>query len=236
MRRSVMRIAATAALALGAELAAAQERPAEHPVVLELFTSQGCSSCPPADDLLAELAGREGVLALAYHVDYWNYLGWRDTWSTSASTRRQKDYAKLMGQRMVYTPQLVVDGRWAVVGSDKAAVARAIADAERIADRDATLTLAASHGRAVATARLDGGGALVLVIYGAGAPVEIEAGENAGRSVATTNPVIAWRRLGEVGPVESRWSEPIPAEAAGVAALMHGPDGAIVAAAHATAR
>src|SRR3954447_15785630 len=90
-------------------------------VVLELFTSQGCSSCPPADALLAKLGAGDGVIALAYHVDYWNDLGWSDPYSAEAWTARQREYGKL------YTPELVVGGREAFVGSDARAAAKAIA-------------------------------------------------------------------------------------------------------------
>jgi hypothetical protein len=98
------------------------------PVVLELFTSQGCSSCPPADALLGELARQPGIIALAWHVDYWNSLGWRDPYAKSEWTERQKVYAKhLKGE--VYTPALIVNGSALVIGSDDAAVRRAIGQA-----------------------------------------------------------------------------------------------------------
>src|SRR5476651_467871 len=81
----------------------------ERPVLIELFTSQGCNSCPPADALLGELSQRPGVLALAFHVDYWNGLGWSDPFSSKLWTARQNDYAQRLGKRSIYTPQLVVD-------------------------------------------------------------------------------------------------------------------------------
>lgn len=90
---------------------------ARPPVVVELFTSQGCSSCPPADALLGELARRDDVLALSFHVTYWDRLGWPDTFGLAASTARQNDYARWMGQGRVYTPQMVIGGRLDVVGS-----------------------------------------------------------------------------------------------------------------------
>ncbi len=85
--------------------------------VVELFTSQGCSSCPPADKILADYAKGHDVLALAWHVDYWNYLGWKDTFSSSQFTDRQKRYAKSLRERQIYTPQAIVNGRSHTVGS-----------------------------------------------------------------------------------------------------------------------
>src|SRR5678815_1789072 len=101
---------------------------AAHPVVLELFTSQGCSSCPPADALLGRLARRPDVIALAWHVDYWNSLGWRDPYASRQATDRQRAYARQLGQG-VFTPALVVGGQAIVVGSDRAAVDSAIGSA-----------------------------------------------------------------------------------------------------------
>jgi hypothetical protein len=95
------------------------------PVVLELFTSQGCSSCPPADALLGELVRQPGVIGLAWHVDYWNSLGWRDPFARPEWTDRQKAYAKRLNGE-VYTPALVVNGAALIVGSDRAAVREAI--------------------------------------------------------------------------------------------------------------
>ena len=89
-------------------------------------TSEGCSSCPPAGALLAELANRPDVLALSFHVDYWDRLGWKDPFSTAAATDRQRNYAKLLRTGTVYTPQVVVDGRLQVVGSDRDEVEQAI--------------------------------------------------------------------------------------------------------------
>jgi hypothetical protein len=112
-------------MALAASPAA---RAGEAPVVLELFTSQGCSSCPPADALLGELVRRPNVIALAWHVDYWNGLGWRDPFATRLATDRQRAYAVRLHAE-VYTPALVVNGAVVVVGSDRAAVAQAIGQA-----------------------------------------------------------------------------------------------------------
>src|SRR5690242_10429279 len=102
-------------------------RPAD--AVIELFTSQGCSSCPPADRLLGELADKPGIVALSYSVDYWNYLGWRDTLSSAANSDRQREYSRARGDGKVYTPQVVVDGIIHVNGSDENAIRQAMKDA-----------------------------------------------------------------------------------------------------------
>jgi hypothetical protein len=96
------------------------------PMVVELFTSQGCSSCPPADAFLGELAQREDVIALAFHVDYWDYIGWKDKFADPLFTTRQRAYAEAQGSSMVYTPQMIVAGAIDVVGSDRKAVEKAL--------------------------------------------------------------------------------------------------------------
>lgn len=113
------------ALALG--LAAAPAIAADgSPVVVELFTSQGCNSCPPADRLMGELARRDDVIGLSFHVDYWDYIGWHDTFALPESAERQRRYVDRIGGRYVYTPQMIIDGREQVVGSKRSAVDGAI--------------------------------------------------------------------------------------------------------------
>src|ERR1700756_302855 len=118
----------------------------ERPILVELFTSEGCSSCPPADALLAELAGRPDVLALSFHVDYWDRLGWRDPFSSPAATERQQRYAELLRLATVYTPQMVVDGKWQAVGSDRAEVEQALGSAAGTRD-DGPVSLPFDPGR-----------------------------------------------------------------------------------------
>src|SRR3954471_14057381 len=104
----------------------AQPARAEPRAVIELFTSQGCSSCPAADKLIAEYSRDPSVIALSLAVDYWDYLGWKDTLALSGHSNRQRAYAKVRGDRQVYTPQVVIDGAVHALGSDKAAIERAI--------------------------------------------------------------------------------------------------------------
>jgi hypothetical protein len=99
-------------------------------VVVELFTSEGCSSCPPADTYLGELAQRPDVLALAFHVDYWNYIGWTDPYASKLATQRQHEYARHLNLRYVYTPQMVINGTTEGVGSERPSIAPMIKAAE----------------------------------------------------------------------------------------------------------
>jgi len=125
-RRQILLTGLGAAVAPAAYICALPAAPAAtQPAVLELFTSQGCSSCPPADALLGRLATSPGIIALAWHVDYWNGLGWRDPYATATATERQRRYAAALHDE-VYTPALVVNGRRIVVGSDEAAVRAAL--------------------------------------------------------------------------------------------------------------
>ena len=122
-------------------------RAGERPILVELFTSEGCSSCPPADALLAELASRPDVLALSFHVDFWDRLGWKDPFSNREATQRQNRYAALLDLATVYTPQIVVDGGWQAVGSDRADVEHAL-DLARRDHQELSVTLALDRGQA----------------------------------------------------------------------------------------
>ncbi|WP_342235434.1 DUF1223 domain-containing protein [Inquilinus sp. OTU3971] len=168
---------------------------AERPVVVELFTSQGCSSCPPADALLATLADRPEVLALAFHVDYWNRLGWVDPFSSAWATARQSAYALQMGSSQVYTPQAVVDGGRDVVGSDREALESAIAAAR--SDPSVPLTLTASDAAlqvAVGPAA-PADAVLWLVGFDDRHETPVRRGENAGRTLVNRNVVRSLTRL-----------------------------------------
>ena len=226
-------------IALGLVAAAFAALPAAaQPVVVELYTSQGCASCPPADAFLSELAEREDVIALSLHVDYWDYLGWRDIHARKEFTKRQIAYRDAAGERTVYTPQMVIDGVARVVGSRRDEVSEAIRKA-RAAPPGAEIDLRAVGGMKVAaeiTPRGDGadGPCLIwLVSYETPPPVEITRGENAGKTIVYSNVVRSWMRMGAwdgVRPV--RFEAPIPEGVDGLAVILQdGKVGPIVGAA-----
>jgi hypothetical protein len=193
------RIIAFALLALAAMHSPARaEAP---PVVVELFTSQGCSSCPPADDYLRELAATPGILAFSLHVDYWNRLGWSDPFSSPEITARQRDYAGSLGGGFVYTPQMVVMGRAQAVGSKRAEVARLIARAraERAPPPAITISRAAPARLhiAIGAEAFVGRATVWLVAYDALHTTKIGAGENGGRTLTYANVVRAMRPVGQ---------------------------------------
>jgi len=165
------------------------------PVVVELFTSQGCSSCPPADAYLGRLSARRDVIALAYHVDYWDDLGWRDRFALSESVTRQKAYARTLHRASVYTPQLVLDGRSDEVAVDGAAVAQAVSEESegvpvRISLREGQVVI--DVGGYTRSPKSD----VLLVAYLRHAVSPVGRGENAGRTLEEFNIVRGILRLG----------------------------------------
>jgi hypothetical protein len=195
-------LVALVALALPG-VAETAEVTAQGNAVIELFTSQGCSSCPPADKLLAELAERPGVVALSYAVDYWNYLGWHDTLSSAANSDRQREYAQARGDGRVYTPQVVVDGIIHVNGSDEKAIGQAIEDASsRLANVKVPVSMRADGSTLVidVAAAPEQSSARTATIWLAIAKeqqtVSITRGENRGQNLSYHHPV---RELSPVG-------------------------------------
>jgi hypothetical protein len=180
----------------------AQPAQAEPRAVIELFTSQGCSSCPPADKLIAEYARDPSVIALSLAVDYWDYLGWKDTLALSGHSNRQRAYAKARGDRQVYTPQVVIDGAVHALGSDKAAIERAIGQTR---EQNAPLTLLVKIERSgdkltvtVSESKDEKGQAEVwLCPITRSVPVVIGRGENSGQTITYTNVVRRWIKLGD---------------------------------------
>ena len=217
---------AAAALALSCVAATASAE--TRPVVVELFTSQGCSSCPPADAVLAELAPRKDVLALGFHVDYWDSLGWKDPLSTPGATSRQHAYVAQFGRHEVYTPQIVVDGQRQAVGSNRDAVLQAIAQSD--ATSVAPVAFAAD-GRSVAIGAGSGQGKVLLIRYVRSRTTQVQRGENAGRTAVDVNGVESFRAAGDwAGQKMELPVDPVDADH-GLAVVVQGADGRILGAA-----
>jgi hypothetical protein len=208
-RRSIA--GAVVAVCCAAALSPAQAGPR---AVVELFTSQGCSSCPPADRLLAELARDPSVVAISVPIDYWDYLGWKDTLADPRNTARQKAYARVRGDGQVYTPQVVVNGALHALGSDKDAIEHAI-DLSRKngAMSSPPLTLAVANGRvdvSVAEGAESHPGAEVwLCGLTKSITVAIGRGENTGRTVTYHNVARRWVKLGDWTDKAHVWSAPL---------------------------
>jgi len=174
---------------------------ADRPVVLELFTSQSCDSCPAADAYLRQLSVESNVLALSYHVDYWNDLDWKDTYSSPAHTSRQRTYLQTLNEKDLYTPELIVDGARSAVGSRVSAVTDALraANTDKV---DVPMTLAADTKANVLKIHI---GALpntlpkaevIAIRYLRNATTDVKSGENRGKKLSTINNVSEMKTLG----------------------------------------
>src|SRR5262252_2407924 len=186
---------------------------AEPRAVIELFTSQGCSSCPPADQLLGELADDPSLVSVSVPVDYWDYLGWKDTLADPRNTARQKAYAHARGDGQVYTPQVVVNGSLHALGSDKAAIELAIAASRKNGAMSLLPTLALTDGRLNVSvpdaADLHTGAEVWLFGLRKTAIVAIGRGENKGRAITYHNVVRRWVKLGDWTGKANSWSIPV---------------------------
>lgn len=221
-----------------ATLTGATARAGDAPlVVLELYTSQGCSSCPPADALLEELAAREDVLPLALHVDYWDYIGWADTFGRPAHTARQKAYVHVAGGNSVYTPQMVVGGVEHIVGFKPMKVADLLAqhratmgsvDLRAVAEGNMLRITVAPHDGAVLPERI----MIDVVGYTPEAKVAIGHGENAGETITYANIVTSWEHVGRWnGKAGVELTAPMPnAPRAAVIVQVEGPRRVLAAA------
>ena len=195
MMRPIVSAACGLWIAYAAPLAA-QTKPA---VVVELYTSQGCSSCPPADDFLGSLAEDSGVIPLALHVDYWDYIGWADSFANPRFTERQKAYAHAEGSKTIYTPQFIIHGQDRVVGHAPGEAAARILDVMQhggavqlwLERRGETVLI-----RAVAVKPQKAQMRVQLVRYLPSKVVNIERGENAGHKITYRNIVTSWSNLG----------------------------------------
>jgi hypothetical protein len=197
--------------------------------VIELFTSQGCSSCPPADKVLGELAKDPSVIALSLPIDYWDYLGWKDTLADSRFSARQKAYSRMRGDREVYTPQAVVNGSAHVIGSDLAGIESAIGATTNTqgvmsvpvtmtqAGKQLTVSVAASAKNTAATH-----GEVWLCSISKEVPISIGRGENSGHEITYHNVVRNLLKVGDWNGNPGSWTVPIDSVA------RDGADGAVV--------
>ncbi|MEM8791807.1 MAG: DUF1223 domain-containing protein [Pseudomonadota bacterium] len=202
---------------------AAQAEPA---VVVELFTSQGCYSCPPADEVLGKLAEHDDIIALSLHVDYWDYLGWRDTFAKKAFTRRQFEYRDSMGERVVYTPQMIVQGANPVTGSRAMSVRDAIAQVRSTDDLAKVEIVERNGGLKGLITPVNGGEGSSAVVYVAkytrSETVQIARGENGGKTLTYHNvvgmlsPLKDWR--GDI----AEYDLPNPGPGEGIALWVQG--------------
>ena len=190
-------LALVAAILIG--VTATQSRAEGASVVVELFTSQGCSSCPPADALLARLGEYDDVIPLALHVDYWDYIGWKDKFAHPAFTKRQKAYARNLGTNVIYTPQMVING------SDEAAGTRTMDVSDLVqAHKAKGLPIRIDISRSGDALTIKGAASgsarnsdLILVRYIPSATVEIARGENAGKTLSHAFVVTEWTDIGD---------------------------------------
>jgi hypothetical protein len=191
-----------AALTVTALSALAPANAGEMRAVIELFTSQGCSSCPAADRLAGELAHDPTLLVMSLPIDYWDYLGWKDTLALHGNTKRQRSYAEARGDREVYTPQVVINGVAHALGSDKTAINNAINQTrQRVKPLTVPITLNVADGKVTVTLPTDAdgqrSGEVWLCPISGKVPVTIERGENRGRIVTYYNVVRRWVKLGD---------------------------------------
>jgi hypothetical protein len=189
---------------------------AEPRAVVELFTSQGCSSCPPADQIIGEFAKDPSVIALSLPIDYWDYLGWKDTLADSRFSARQKAYSHMRGEREVYTPQVVVNGSAHVIGSDRARIEHAIEDTKKadgvmsvpismtLAGKQINISVAAS-GSWPAAAH----GEVWICSISKAVPIAIGRGENRGREITYHNVVRDLLKVGDWNGSSDSWTVPL---------------------------
>ena len=203
---------------------------AERPVVVELFTSQGCSSCPPANAYLNEMSQvRRDVLALAFHVTYWDRLGWKDPFSLAAATDRQAVYGRRFGDGS-YTPEMVVDGAASAVGSDRGQVGSAIENAKRNGQTAAAVNVTKSGDQvSIEVGAGSGSGRILLIGFDREHTTAIGRGENSGRTLTEANVVRSFRAVGQWSGAAVRLTERFP-QGQDIAVVLEAPDGRIIGA------
>ncbi|WP_213773937.1 DUF1223 domain-containing protein [Bradyrhizobium sp. dw_78] len=203
------------ALGIVAIVAIVRPAHADPRAVVELFTSQGCSSCPPADRIIGELAKDPSIIALSMPIDYWDYLGWKDTLADSRFSARQKAYSHMRGDRDVYTPQAVINGSVHVVGSDRVGIEDAITATEKsggvmsvpvsmaVTNRQINVSVAASRNPAVTH------GEVWICSVSKAVPISIGRGENGGREITYHNVVRNVLKVGDWNGSPGTWSVPL---------------------------
>jgi len=217
-------------LSLCLTIGIAAARAGERPVLVELFTSEGCSSCPPADALLAELASRPDVLALSFHVDYWDRLGWKDPFSSHEATQRQDRYATLLDLATVYTPQIVVDGGWQAVGSDRADVEHAL-DLARRDRQEVPITLGLAQGQAHIKLGPGSGAAaasVLLIGFDRRHVTAVKRGENAGRTLPHVDVVRGVEEIARYSGTAGAIAAPIRWNCDRIAVVLQATDGRVL--------
>jgi len=224
----------TAMMATFLSLLVGAAKAQDNVVVVELFTSQGCSSCPPADAFLAELAQRDDVVALSLHVDYWDYLGWSDQFASPEMTERQRQYAAQLNARSIFTPQMIVQGQTSEVGHQRERVLDAIAHAAAVPPV-ARIELHEEVGRLLVTItplQPNLSGVVHIVNYDLPQSLQITKGENSGQMLTYVNVVTGWMQLGLWDGELTELIAPVPTMGKGVAVFVQdGNVGQILAAA-----
>jgi hypothetical protein len=203
------------ALGICAVIAIIRPAHAEPRAVVELFTSQGCSSCPPADKVIGELAKDPSVIALSMPIDYWDYLGWKDTLADARFSARQKAYSQMRGDRDVYTPQVVVNGSTHVIGSDREGIESAIGATKKadgvmsvpvtmtLSGKQITVSVAASEGPTATH------GEIWICSVSKAVPISIGRGENRGREITYHNVVRNLLKVGDWNGSPGSWTVPL---------------------------
>jgi len=204
------------ALGVCAIVAIVRPAHADPRAVVELFTSQGCSSCPPADKILGELAKDPSVIALSMPIDYWDYLGWKDTLADARFSARQKAYSHMRGDRDVYTPQVIVNGSVHLIGSDRAGIEGAISDTKKtdgVMSLPVSMTLAGKQisvsVAASSTASAEAHGEVWICSISTSVPISIGRGENTGREVTYYNVVRNLLKIGDWNGSSGNWTIPL---------------------------
>jgi len=217
-------------LGLIAGLSPVMANAAERPIVVELFTSQGCSSCPPANAYLNEMShGRRDVLALAFHVTYWDRLGWKDPFSLAAATDRQAVYGRRFGDGS-YTPEMVIDGAASAVGSDRNEVGSAIEMAKRNGRTAAAINVTKNGDQvSIEVGAGSGQGRILLIGFDHEHTTAIGRGENSGRTLTEANVVRSFRAVGQWSGAAVRLNERLPL-GQDIAVVLEAPDGRVIGA------